>query len=428
MSIEDLYDQQQQSDYSITTKRSIYELGDEGMTHFRQYKNTSSSIMTQYSRRDTDYDIFYNENNSNSHGDPVPFIESHSNQPPLVVTWSSIKEEFDYRFNSIYLNTTSKIHLDFDVYVIDGSKAAWKDLVLLDCILCVLIGKQPNRKGGSRRKFNQYVALRESVCVVCSKAWVDQLTRHHNDTESLNLKSTCSMRFPTHVQLDDINQVWSSIDDYRNESIETCPKKSVIKRSEILDTFFSLEIFRSQSLGDVLTYVVNIIFREVNLKFVYIIIKLLHLDLFNLIDSTLYLIYSCMYEYTYICLFFSQHYHSSMYSPDEVTSEMLLYNFSPTSSKSCLISSTKKRKTADKNNTAMKTSSSSTITDTGSNSNEHTNAFITSKTANATVATSAVIPVSTSGVIDEIKFNKKCQDILLFATESVLPFTNIKVT
>lgn len=188
-------------------------------------------------------------------------------QPALEVSWSSIIDEFNFRFHSIYDHTTSKIHLDLDNYAIDGSTSTWRDIVLLDCILCIFLKRKVNAKGGSRRLFNQYVAIRESVCVVCSQAWVRQLSQplNTNTNRFSSIIESIDVSFPSQVVLTEISQVWSSMDNLRAEFLHTTPKKSASKRHDIANHYFNLDVFRTKSLQHIALDVVNFIFREVSI-------------------------------------------------------------------------------------------------------------------------------------------------------------------
>jgi len=58
----------------------------------------------------------------------------------LNISWKKIHKEFGDRYDRIFMNHAAKLHLDIADCVIDGAKSGWKDVLLLDCILCNAIG------------------------------------------------------------------------------------------------------------------------------------------------------------------------------------------------------------------------------------------------------------------------------------------------
>jgi hypothetical protein len=142
--------------------------------------------------------------------------------------------------------------------VIDGSKDKWKEVSLLDSILCFALGNDKGQRECSRRKFNQYLSMRESVCTACGSAWVERLLKHRGNIREIR-------DFPSTIVVKNICYPWKSCDELRSELVDNAPQKSLVRRKQILSHYFSLDIFNEKTLPEVILLGLSIIYTQVRL-------------------------------------------------------------------------------------------------------------------------------------------------------------------
>jgi hypothetical protein len=64
-----------------------------------------------------------------------------------TLSWASIVDDFNSRYDEVYMNRDAKAHFDYCNEVIDGAKKRWRMLLLLDAIACNLSGVTPEDLG-----------------------------------------------------------------------------------------------------------------------------------------------------------------------------------------------------------------------------------------------------------------------------------------
>lgn len=177
------------------------------------------------------------------------------NPDALYISWETIVNEFGSRYDAVFEYASAKVHLDVTNQIIDGAKGKWKYIMLMDCLLCFAMGSDRSVKECGRRRFNQYVALRESVCLAVSTSWILHL-QAYSDTES----SIESAQFPSSVNLTNIEYPWSTCALLHDFLTRNAPKKSYQKRLEILNIYFSNHIFETMTLNEVIVKTIQRIY------------------------------------------------------------------------------------------------------------------------------------------------------------------------
>lgn len=177
--------------------------------------------------------------------------------PPLRISWKLIVEEFSNRFCSVYMHNTAKVHLDVSNTMIDGAKEKWTYIVFLDCVLAFATHREFARTDCDRRRFDQYQALRESVCVACSRAYVDHII--HNKDHGF------SLAYPSSIELFDVFDPWQTTDSLREHFRQFPTNKTWRKRQQIVNILITTRPCREDSLFDVFSKVVLRIYISVSL-------------------------------------------------------------------------------------------------------------------------------------------------------------------
>lgn len=114
-----------------------------------------------------------------------------------------------------------------------------------------------SRRESGRRRFNQYVALRESVCYACGEAWIKRI-----DRQSIAYLEHES-EFPSSIALENVTFPWDSCDSLRHDFMIDAPKKSYNKRLQIIDGYFCINIFKEKTMFEILSTAVTIIYCQV---------------------------------------------------------------------------------------------------------------------------------------------------------------------
>jgi hypothetical protein len=185
-------------------------------------------------------------------------MEIHSRDFPLQVSWELLVAEFSQRYDKIFGSSSSRIHLDISNDVVEGAKGKWSYVALFDCVLCFILGKDQNmNRELARRRFNQYAALRESVCIAVSASWIARVAQNISQFVPIEIE------FPQNIQLVDVREPWDKSDHLFQFLMVNAPKKTIGKRAKILKTCFSLKVFQQKSLNEILSQGVSIIYRQV---------------------------------------------------------------------------------------------------------------------------------------------------------------------
>jgi hypothetical protein len=54
------------------------------------------------------------------------------------LSWAFIVNQFEEKYNDVYLGKNVKAHFDYCQDIIDGAKERWRTLLLIDAIVCSL--------------------------------------------------------------------------------------------------------------------------------------------------------------------------------------------------------------------------------------------------------------------------------------------------
>lgn len=177
---------------------------------------------------------------------------------PLTVAWTRVISEFDSRYGQIFSSPTAKIHLDVSGTMVDGAKDKWKHVVLFDCLLAFALHSERSDHECERRRFNQYLALRESVCVACAEAWVLRCLKKSPCIQGIN-----EMTLDINVEIVGVPFSWSNHTNLRQLLLSQSTRKTREKRRDIVEVLFGTCPCRMKRLQDILRGVVGRIFAEV---------------------------------------------------------------------------------------------------------------------------------------------------------------------
>lgn len=143
-----------------------------------------------------------------------------ANSSVLVISWITILEEFDKRYDVVFESCSAKIHLDTSKTIIDGAKGRWRHVTLLDTLIAYGLGRERSKEDCERRRFNQYLALQEAVCFACAEA----LIWHSTELFSKGDKSTSSTVNPYMCTVTDIPQAWSTTENLKMDLLHQSSK------------------------------------------------------------------------------------------------------------------------------------------------------------------------------------------------------------
>lgn len=175
----------------------------------------------------------------------------------IEVSWSKVVNEFCNRYTKVFSNGTVKAHLDVSGIVVDGAKDYWKELIMFDCIVMCALDKPRSNKDCQRRKFDQYAAFRDSVCVACGEAWVNASLRETNGVFGAP---------PESVVLVEVTSPWTSFKNLQDYFLNfTCNSKSLAKRSQAVTALFDSIVCLTMPLGNLLRTIVNNLYLQVEL-------------------------------------------------------------------------------------------------------------------------------------------------------------------
>jgi len=184
----------------------------------------------------------------------------------LYVSWNSIVNEFDSKYDSVFQTSSSKAHFDLTGMVIDGPKDRWRHILLLDTLLCICSKLQVDEQDSRKRKFNQYAIFRVSVVNACSKAYVLQLCNNEylntsttNINES-NLSNSSDLDF--HCNVVDIPVEWSSNDLLRHHLTNKKACKSWKRILQNVNDCFDNYFLSQGGIVNVINTAVNCMYNE----------------------------------------------------------------------------------------------------------------------------------------------------------------------
>lgn len=134
----------------------------------------------------------------------------------------------------------------------------WKNAILLDCVMSYLLDKDKSQFECERRKFDQYLALSESVCTVCAQAWSDYCL------EAMRTVGTIPP-LPEHVRVVSATSPWNDMATLKRHIMVNISRSTPHKRNKLLSCLFDSQpdFELENALDHRLNAVVNKIFRVV---------------------------------------------------------------------------------------------------------------------------------------------------------------------
>lgn len=191
--------------------------------------------------------------------------ENDGRSEPLRVCWDTIDQEFNSRFRKIYSVSATKFHLDVSNVSVDGAKEKWKDVILLDCLLAFSLNQERGKCEGKRRRFDQYTALRESVCIAIGEAWVRRFSERLMSPDPRIQESVFVP--PLSVTIYDVRYPWTNILSLRHQFLSQSTSSTWHKRSSIVTSLIDSrpDILSPDGLNNVLNAVVNKFYSIVSL-------------------------------------------------------------------------------------------------------------------------------------------------------------------
>jgi len=179
-------------------------------------------------------------------------------------SWSRLVEEFDKRYDTVFGSISAKAHLDISACVIDGAKDRWKHVMLFDTLVAFLLRREKSQVDCDRRRFNQYAALRESVCCVASESFIKySFAQIVIDEKALEIEQSSGLNvMPGRIEIKDMSLKWLSLDNLRVHLLDHSTSKSWKKRKSSVDSLCTIPQVLELGLSGLIHKVVETIYRE----------------------------------------------------------------------------------------------------------------------------------------------------------------------
>lgn len=152
----------------------------------------------------------------------LPSDVDSANASVLVISWITILEEFDKRYDVVFESCSAKIHLDTSKTIIDGAKGRWRHVTLLDTLIAYGLGRERSKEDCERRRFNQYLALEEAVCFACAEALI------WHSTELFSTSGTSNTTNPYMCTVTDIPLAWSTTENLKMDLLHQSSKVKIL--------------------------------------------------------------------------------------------------------------------------------------------------------------------------------------------------------